>query len=540
MAVPLALPHGPGRQVAARLVGRLASRLVGQWRGAVGLVGVLAIWELAAVTVFAGRHVLPPPWAVVSAMVHDGLYVGDLSTTLSEAAWGFLIGNGAAVVLAGAALLVPGIARPLQRVGALTYCVPTVAVGPLLLIFLGAGMAKVMIAALSVFFVSLVACMTGLDDTPAGLLEVAHAFGGGRLTQLVRVRLRAAVPRAAGGLALSAPAAILGAIIGEYLGGTQGLGVAMVSAEESFQVPRTWAIGVVATVLSGASYGLVRLVLRLVAGPAGTGTDLAVAARQRPRTGARRVARALSPVTTTAGLLALWAVALRVSGLSPYFAKSPAAVWSFLVTGPGAAGNRAVAFSALGTTLRDALLGWLVGSAAGLLGAAVIDQLPALASAVMPIVMTLRSVPLIAMTPLITLVFGQGLAGVLVIAAVVTFVPTLVLVTSGLDSAPPQALELARAYNLSRPGTLVRVRARYALPSLFAAAKVAVPGSILGAVLAEWLITGDGIGHLMAAALIGSDFSTLWAAVVLVSAVSLVLYEVIGALEAASADRLAR
>ncbi len=524
----------------ARPARQVASRVAGQWRGAVGVAVVLVLWELLALTLFAGRHVLPTPGAVVSAMVRDQLYFGDLSTTLSEAGWGFVIGNGAAVALAGLALVVPAVARPLERMGALTYCVPTVAVGPLLLIFLGSGMAKVMIAALSVFFVSLVACMTGLADTPAGLLEVAHAFGGGRLSQLFRVRLRAAIPRAAGGLALSAPAAILGAIIGEYLGGTQGLGVAMVSAEQNLQVPRTWAIGVVATLVSGAAYGAVRLLLRLVAGPAGTGTALATAARPRPRTPARRLARALSPLTTLAGLVVVWALALKLSGLSPYFAKSPAAIWSFLVTGPGAAANRAVALSALDTTLRDALVGWLVGSAAGVGGAVVIDQLPSLGSAVMPIVMTLRSVPLIAMTPLITLVFGQGLVGVVVIAAVITFVPTLVLVTSGLESAPPQALELARAYNLSRLGTLVRVRSRYAVPSLFAAAKVAVPGSILGAVLAEWLITGDGIGHLMAAALITSDFSTLWATVVVVSVVALAFYEVIGALEAASADRLAR
>lgn len=520
----------------ARLV---ASRLTNQWRAALGIGFVLVVWEVLALTVFAGRHVLPTPGAVVAAMVRDDFYAGDLSTTLSEAGWGFVIGNGAAVVLAGLALVAPVVARPLERVGALTYCVPTVAVGPLLLIFLGSGMAKVMISALSVFFVSLVACMSGLADTPPGLLEVAHAFGGGRLSQLFRVRLRSAIPRAAGGLALSAPAAILGAIIGEYMGGTQGLGVAMVSAEQNLQVPRTWAIGAVATLLSGAAYFAVRLVLRLVAGPAGTDTGLAMTVRHEPRTRVRRVTRALSPLTTMLGLVVVWAAVLKISGLSPYFAKSPAAIWTFLASGPGAAANRAVTLSALDTTLRDALIGWLVGSVAGLGGATVIDQLPSLASAVMPIVMTLRSVPLIAMTPLITLVFGQGLVGVVVIAAVITFVPTLVLVTSGLESAPPQAIELARAYNLSRFGLLVQVRSRYAIPSLFAAAKVAVPGSILGAVLAEWLITGDGVGHLMAAALIGSDFSTLWACVVVVSVVSLAFYEVIGALEAASADRLA-
>ena len=155
----------------------------------------------------------------------------------------------------------------------------------------------------------------------------------------------------------------------------------------------------------------------------------------------------------------------------------------------------------------------------------------------MPMVMVLRSVPLIAMTPLIALVFGQGVLGVMVVAAIVTFVPSLVLVTSGLETAPPQSIELARAFNLSASGTLWHIRARYALPSIFSAAKIAMPGAILGAVLAEWLLTGTGIGHLMAAALIGSDFLTLWASVAIISMVSLLFYEVVGSMESAMQRR---
>ena len=76
----------------------------------------------------------------------------------------------------------------------------------------------------------------------------------------------------------------------------------------------------------------------------------------------------------------------------------------------------------------------------------------------------------------------------MVVAAIVTFVPSLVLVTSGLETAPPQSIELARAFNLSAIGTLSHVRARYALPSIFSAAKIAMPGAILGAVLAKWCL----------------------------------------------------
>jgi ABC-type nitrate/sulfonate/bicarbonate transport system permease component len=502
------------------------------------VVLLIGAWELLTAVVFPGRHVVPAPVSVVATAVRDGFYLSALRTTLWEALRGFLIGNLAALILAVVALFVPRLARLLAQFGAITYCVPTVAVGPLLLVFLDPDTTKVIMAALSVFFVSLVAWTTGLRAAEPVALDVVHAYGGGRMDELLRVRLRAALPSASGGLALSAPAAILGAIIGEYLGGTTGLGVAMVSAEQQFQVSRTWAIGLVATAVSGLAYAAVLLVVRRFGGapPVGTGS----AAATEPVRGVRGwVAQALAPLVTLAVLVLVWAGADRALGLSSYFAKTPAAVWSYLVSGAGAASHRHVVTSALLVTLRDAAGGWLVGSVAAVVAAVAVVEVARVRSVVYPVVMVLRSVPLIAMVPLITLVFGQGATGVVTIAAIVSFVPTLVLVVSGLEAVPPQALDLARAHAASRWATVARIRARYATPTIFAAAKVAMPGSILGAVLAEWLITGNGIGHLMAAALIGSDFSSLWAAVVVVSGVSLLLYEVVGILERVAEQQVA-
>lgn len=519
----------------------LRARTSGWLEGVVGTVVLLLTWQLLTSVVFPGRHVVPAPSQVFVTMFRDGFYLTNLRTTLSEAGRGWLIGNGAAIVLAVVALLAPAVSRPLQQLGAITYCVPTVAVGPLILIFISPDAAKVAIAALSVFFVSLIAWMSGLRAADQSSLDLVRSCGGGVMTELIRVRLRAALPSAGGGLALSAPAAILGAIIGEYLGGVSGLGVAMVSAEESFQVARTWAIGAEATAVSGLAYGLILLVMRVAGGAPATGTATAAVPPRRlyRRRWQERAAFVMAPISSVVVVVALWGFGLKVAGLSPYLAKSPAAVWSFLTSGPLAAANRLTVFSALDVTLRDAMLGWLLGTVAAILGAAILVQVRRVRAVVFPVVMILRSVPLIAMTPLIALVFGQGVLGVMVIAAIVSFVPTLVLVTSGLEAAPPQAIELARAYNLSGLGTLVRIRLRYAMPSVFAAAKIAMPGAILGAVLAEWLITGDGVGHLMAVALIGSDFSTLWAAVVVVSVVSLALYEVVGLLESFTARQVA-
>jgi ABC-type nitrate/sulfonate/bicarbonate transport system permease component len=507
--------------------------------GTAGTVVLVALWQLLAAVVFTGRHVVPPPSAVVAAMWDGQFYSQSLQVTLWEAVRGWIAGNVAALVLAVIALFFPATSRGFQQLGAITYCVPTVAVGPLILIVTDPDTTKVVIAALSVFFTSLIAWMTGLRATDQASLDLVRAFGGSRVTELLRVRLRAALPSAGGGLALSAPAAILGAILGEYLGGVSGLGVAMVSAEQNFEVPQTWAIGLIATVVSGVAYGLILLVTRRLGGDPRLGTAAAAASPRPRRQGYARLLDLIGPFAALAIVVALWALALKVFALSPYFAKSPAAVWSYLFGGDNGAADRSLVFGALGQTLKDALLGWLAGTVAALAGAAVLVQVPRVRAVVLPVIMVLRSVPLVAMAPLIALVFGQGTAGVTVIGGVITLIPTLVLVSSGLESTPPQAVELAHAYGMSGLGLLLEIRARYATPSLFAAARVAIPGSILGAVLAEWLLTGGGIGHLMAVSVINSDFSALWASAVAVSAVSLACYEIVGALEAAAESGLA-
>ena len=145
--------------------------------------------------------------------------------------------------------------------------------------------------------------------------------------------------------------------------------------------------------------------------------------------------------------------------------------------------------------------------------------------------MTLRSVPLVAMTPLIALIFGRGLLSVTVIAGIVTFFPTLVNLTFGLKSVPPSALDLMYAYGANPQTTLMKVQLPCALPSLFASARIAAPGAIIGALLAEWLATGKGLGYLMLQSVTTFQLDRLWAAVAIITVFSVVLYNIISVIE---------
>lgn len=237
-----------------------------QLTGLLGIVGVLVVWQLLAVTVLREGGAVPTPVAVVQGWVDDGwtFYSPQVSTTLSEALRGFLWGNAAAIVLAAVVVLLPFTERVVLQLGIASYCLPVLALAPILAAVFKGTTSMAALAALSVFFTTLVGTLLGLRAADPLSLDLVRAYGGGRWQQLRRVQLVAALPGLFTSLKIAAPAAVLGAIIGEFLGGERGLGIAMVVAQQSLEVPRTWGIALVSGAVAGIGYALLGLVGRLV------------------------------------------------------------------------------------------------------------------------------------------------------------------------------------------------------------------------------------------------------------------------------------
>jgi len=231
-------------------------------------------------------------------------------------------------------------------------------------------------------------------------------------------------------------------------------------------------------------------------------------------------------------VLLLWLAVLAFFGISPYIAKGPLDVWDFLFVDDDAAANRAILGANLGVTMGHALTGFIVGLVVAILGAILFRVSKGAESALMPVAMLLRSVPLIALAPVIILIFGNGSqASVAVIGGIVVLFPALVTMVFGLKAASPQMLDVVAVYG---GGTLTAVRKVAlpgALPSLFAAIRISVPGAITGALLTEMLSTGDGVGFSTLQYIPQAKFADLWAAVVVVTAISLALYFVVQVLE---------
>lgn len=259
---------------------------------------------------------------------------------------------------------------------------------------------------------------------------------------------------------------------------------------------------------------------------------------------ARRVAAAVTTVVVALVVLTIiWALLLRIFDVSSFVGKTPLDVWSYLFAADPptgvrpssltAAEARSEALSALWTTLIDAAIGFVAGMVTATIIAVLFVLYQPIEFAFMPIAMLLRSVPLVAMAPVLLLIFGQGTLAVAVIAAIVVLFPALVNIVLGLRGASPQALDVIRVNGGSNVTALTKVRIPSALPQFFASVRISVPGSIVGAMLAEWLVGFDGMGGVLSGYKGAGNYGGVWTIVVFAVMSSIILYAIATIVEAA-------
>ncbi len=530
-------PAAERPDAAVRAARRWGDRLGPVWPrwgdAIVGPVLLVALWQIAGTVLPWAQYTLSSPWAIVARAWHDlPLYPTNVAATLGEAGRGFLWGNLVAIALALVIVQAPRVEALVMQVAIVIYATPLLAIAPIIAVVLPGDEPKVALAALAVFFPTLIATLLGLRSAGSAPLELLHTLGGGGRHALVKIRLPASVPWLLAGLRVAAPGAVLGAVLGEFLGGDRGLGIAMVNAMATLDTPRVWGLAIASSILAGAGFALAGAAARLFVTWA---PPLDVAPSITRLTGAGGgvwlLRRAALVAASIGVILALWQGFIVMFHLSPFFAKDPAAVVRDLVSGPQAPEARALLVHGLGATVADAATGFAAGTLVATAVAVAFVMYPRLERALMPAAIALRSVPVIAMTPLLVLLFGRGVLGTTVITGIITFFPTLVNVMQGLRSASPQAVELLALYGAAPWMIVWKVRLPSAMPALFAAVRISALGSILGAIVAEWLATGRGLGYVMITARAQFQFTILWAAGMLVTTVSVVLYGLISWVE---------
>lgn len=524
--------------VRARVSRKLADGL--GW-SLLGPIVIIALWETAAHLGLERLHILPAPTSILASLVgNTQIFTMNLPTTLGTAGLAYLLGVVAAVVLG----LVCAVSRPIEAIVVRSAIVmdslPTIALAPILvIIFTGIGPGVVM-GAISVFFLTLINFVSGLAATPALQLEMNRAFGGSTAKALGRIRLRYATPQLITGMMLSAPAALVGALMSEFLIMGRGLGTALIAAQEELDAPRVWAIGITCAVLSASAFMALSGLRRLVAPWSG---DVIQEYRNRAQPLRKpalvsALATAGSTVVTILILLVAWDLGIRIMRLTPFFAKGPLDVLDYLVLSPEAGAHLAEIAAYLGSTLWKAGLGLLLGVAIGTAIAALATVSRPFNLAFVPTLVAFRSLPLLAKIPVVALLTGGGVTAAIAIAGMLSFFTTAINLIQAARDVPKELVNLSRAYNVDRLRMHWQIHRYYMLPALFTSLKITAPLAIMGTMSAEWLATGTGIGHLMLLAGAESRYIVMWSGFVVVTIVSITVYATVSLLERLVKKRL--
>lgn len=182
----------------------------------------------------------------------------------------------------------------------------------------------------------------------------------------------------------------------------------------------------------------------------------------------------------------------------------------------------------LGVTLLEAAGGFVLGNVLAIFLAVFFITSRTLEISFFPYFIALRSIPIVAITPIFILLLGNGWEPKVAIATLITFFPTLVNMTKGLRAADPRALGLMKVWGANWYQVLTRLRFPSCTPYFFAAMRVAVPSSFLGATVAEWLGSNEGLGYLILIAVYQFRSDLLYASMVVAAiASSLAFFSVV-------------
>jgi ABC-type nitrate/sulfonate/bicarbonate transport system permease component len=218
--------------------------------------GLLIVWQLITASHYSPLSLWPPPAVILSELwTEQEIFFGAALTTMYEAALGLLLGMLLAFLTGALSLRFRLLSRSVYGLAVLLYALPIIAIAPLLQVWFGQTLwPKVIIAALGAFFPVTVNTLIALRSADPNALELMALLGASRGQTLWLVRLPYAVPLVLASFKLAAPAAVIGAMLAEWSGAVQGLGVLMLFSMFSHLVPRLWATLVLASALSFLSY----------------------------------------------------------------------------------------------------------------------------------------------------------------------------------------------------------------------------------------------------------------------------------------------
>jgi ABC-type nitrate/sulfonate/bicarbonate transport system permease component len=382
------------------------------------------------------------------------------------------------------------------------------------------------VAALAVYFFVFISTTVGLGAAPRAAHDVASVLGASSFRRVFSVQLPASWPSIADGLKLAAPAAMAGAVFGEWYGAERGLGVLLITAMQSGRADRLWAASLLAAVCGLLAYGLLAMARALLARRYGATIAEASNEDHLVTNRLREIAlEAVAIATLVVVLVTIWWAWIELADIAGIVVPRPSAVWSDLWSSPGDY------LDASRATLWNAAIALPIGGGVGLLLALLASRYRILSGMTVPIAVMLSATPLVALFPLFARVFGYQPNTVRILASVIVFYPMFVYTRSGLMAASQSSIDVVDSLG-GTPGSRFRlVVLPSAIPHIASGVRIAAGSAVIAAVVGEFLIGRSGLGVEFSYAYSLLRLPRAFGAAVVIVVVSLIVFAVAGKFE---------
>jgi NitT/TauT family transport system permease protein len=229
------------------------------------VAAVLLLWEIGVRAFNVPAYLLPPPSAIARRMVVDYKLIAlNTWVTLGEVLAGFALAIVVSIPLAAILAQFRVIENAVYPTLVASQTIPKVAIAPILVVWFGFGLTpKILIAFLICFFPIVVDTMTGFRCVPREVIWLARSMGASQWKTFMKIRIPAALPNIFAGLKVASTLAVVGAVVGEFIGADRGLGYQLIVANGLMDVQLSFAVLIALSLLGIVLYAAVDLLERL-------------------------------------------------------------------------------------------------------------------------------------------------------------------------------------------------------------------------------------------------------------------------------------
>jgi NitT/TauT family transport system permease protein len=239
-----------------------------------------------------------------------------------------------------------------------------------------------------------------------------------------------------------------------------------------------------------------------------------------------RLGNVLPPTVTALVFLAVWQIGVGFLNVPSYLIPTP---WSVIVVLTQSLVSGFL-WTDIWATVSAIIIGYAVGCTLAFLCAAAVSEFSLLERAFYPLIVAFQSVPKVALAPVIVVWFGFDLASKVVLICLICFFPCFVNTVVGLKSCPTDLIDLYRAFGARRAQIFWSIKVPSALTQIFAGLEISVVLALLGAVVAEFVSSRHGLGHVIQAASADFNVALMFASVVVLSIIGVLSTQLIGAI----------